>query len=128
MLLLWRLNQFCLLRLGQALTPAGPGSAPVPRIHKRHRSEGQLEARGSTLLDHTAVEPVSLCNAREFCECIHVNAAVTPASVCLTFSLQKSEGELQEDPPLLCIFAGSPDRNGGITEPGFKTSGVSLTK
>lgn len=87
---------------GQALTPAGLGTALRPRIHKRHWSEGQREARGNTRLDHTAVKPVSLCNLREFCECIRVNAAVTPTSFCLTFPRQ-SEGEIQEDPPC-CVF------------------------
>lgn len=32
---------------GQALTPAGLGTALRPRIYKRHWSEGQLEARGN---------------------------------------------------------------------------------
>lgn len=86
---------------GQVFTPAGLGlfcdpeytSITIPRPSER---------RKAMLLDHTAVKPVSLCNLRKFCECIPVSAAVTLASLCLTFPLQ-SEGEIQEDSPC-CVF------------------------
>lgn len=38
---------------GHALTPAGLGTALWPRIHKRHWSKGQREARGNTPRPHS---------------------------------------------------------------------------
>lgn len=101
MLLFSSLNQSCLLCLAKFLHRLDSGLCCDPEYTSvtSLRASERLKA---TLLDHTAVKPVSLCNLRKFCECIQVSAAVTLASLCLTFPLQ-SEGEIQEDHPC-CVF------------------------
>ena len=124
MLRLWRLTWFCLLCLAKPWHRLDSGLHCGPE-YTNVTGQRASEKREETLLDHTAVKPVPRFQRILW---MHSGQRCGDSGFFLFyFSSAKWRGNTGR-PSMLCIFAGSSDRIGGITEPWFTTTGVSLTK